>query len=107
MSGKITFYRRLAHQVRSGKKTATIRDKSDSHYVTGQRVDVFTFEDDRKICRIEILSVEPVAYSELNRRHARAENLPFVFLLKRIVRKIYPNEEDLFFISFRILKDSE
>lgn len=107
MTGRITFFRRLERQIRSGKKTATIRDKSDSHLTIGQVVDAFTHEDGRKICTIEIVRIDPVKFSELSRLHAKAENLPFVFLLKRIIRKIYPNEEDLYFIGFRVLEDTD
>ncbi|PKH06487.1 N(4)-acetylcytidine aminohydrolase [Moritella sp. Urea-trap-13] len=99
----ITFFQRLKRSILSGSKTATIRDKSDSHYAVGQILDACTHEDNRKMCQIEILNIESVKFSELNRTHAKAENLPFVFILKWIVRKIYPTEDDLFFISFRVL----
>jgi len=105
MSHCMTFFQRLEHSILSGKKTATIRDKFDSHYAVGQVLDVRTHEDSRKICQIEILSIEPVKFSELNRTHAKAENLPFVCILKWIIRKIYPAEENLFFIRFRVLSD--
>jgi len=73
MSHCMTFFQRLEHSILSGKKTATIRDKFDSHYAVGQVLDVRTHEDSRKICQIEILSIEPVKFSELNRTHAKAE----------------------------------
>ncbi|MFA0612566.1 ASCH domain-containing protein, partial [Vibrio sp. 10N.222.49.B4] len=46
----MTFFTRLERQILSGKKTATIRDKSESHYYPGQVVEAFTLEDERKIC---------------------------------------------------------
>ena len=103
MVDKITFFTRLERQILSGKKTATIRDKSESHYYPGQVVEAFTHEDERKICRLEIVGVEHVNFDQLNRKHAKAENLPFVFMLKWILRKIYPAEKSLCFISFKVV----
>ena len=103
MVSKITFFTRLERQILSGKKTATIRDKSESQYYPGQVVEAFTHEDERKICRLEIVSVEHVNFDKLNRKHAKAENLPFVFMLKWILRKIYPAEKSLCFISFKVV----
>ena len=100
----MTFRRSLKNHILSGNKTATIRNKEDSDYYTGQVVEVLSHEDSEKICRIQIISIEPVRYDELSRRHAKAEYLPFVFILKRIIRKIYPGENDLFFIQFKVLR---
>ena len=103
MVNKITFFTRLERQILSGKKTATIRDKSESHYYPGQVVEAFTHEGERKICRLEIVGVEHVNVDTLNRKHAKAENLPFVFMLKWILRKIYPTEKSLCSISFKVV----
>ncbi|MCG9731839.1 N(4)-acetylcytidine aminohydrolase [Shewanella sp. Isolate13] len=100
---KITFFKRLERQILSGKKTVTIRGKSESHYYPGLVVEAFTHEDDRKICKLEIVGVEHVEFEKLNRKHAKAENLPFVFMLKWILRKIYPTEKNLCFISFKVI----
>ncbi|MEZ8067934.1 MULTISPECIES: N(4)-acetylcytidine aminohydrolase [Vibrio] len=100
---KITFFTKLERQILSGKKTATIRDESESHYFSGQVVEAFTLEDDRKICKLEIIGVEHVEFELLNRKHAKAENLPFVFMLKWILRKIYPTENSLCFIRFKVV----
>ncbi|MFT5788598.1 MAG: hypothetical protein ACI8SJ_000702 [Shewanella sp.] len=54
------------------------------------------------MCQIEILSIEPVKFTDLNRSHAKAENLPLVFMLKWIMRKIYPAENILYFINFKV-----
>lgn len=101
---KITFFARMERQILSGKKMATIRDKSESHYAVGQVVEAFTHEDNRKIGKLEILGVESVAFEQLNRKHAKAENLPFVFMLKWIIRKIYPTESNLYFIQFKVVE---
>ncbi|WP_435250550.1 N(4)-acetylcytidine aminohydrolase [Vibrio sp. nBUS_14] len=98
----MTFFTRLERQILSGKKTATIRDKSESHYYPGQVVEAFTHEDERKICRLEIVDVENVEFEKLCRKHAKAENLPFVFMLKWLLRKIYPTESSLYFVSFKV-----
>ncbi|WP_133154694.1 ASCH domain-containing protein, partial [Vibrio splendidus] len=60
----MTFFTRLERQILSGKKTATIRDKSESHYYPGQVVEAFTLEDERKICRLEIVDVENVEFEK-------------------------------------------
>nr|WP_202819678.1 N(4)-acetylcytidine aminohydrolase [Thaumasiovibrio occultus] len=99
----LTFFKRLAKQVKSGDKTATLRDASESHYVAGQRVEARQLEDGELICQLEILAVEPVTFDSLNRQHAKAENLPFVFLLKWIIRRIYPAQTQLYFIRYRVL----
>ena len=99
----MTFVTRLERQILSGKKTATIRDKSESHYYPGQVVEAFTLEDERKICRLEIVDVENVEFEKLCRKHAKAENLPFVFMLKWLLRKIYPTEASLYFVSFKVV----
>ncbi|MEZ8929818.1 N(4)-acetylcytidine aminohydrolase [Vibrio atlanticus] len=99
----MTFFTRLERQILSGKKTATIRDKSESHYYPGQVVEAFTLEDERKICILEIVDVENVEFEKLCRKHAKAENLPFVFMLKWLLRKIYPTESSLYFVSFKVV----
>ena len=101
---KITFFSRLETQIITGKKTATIRDHSESNFSVGQVLNAYTYEDNQKICQIEILSVEPVEFNELNRTHAKAENLPFVFILKWLLRKIYSKESSLFFIRFKVVR---
>ncbi|KJG39791.1 hypothetical protein UA32_05630 [Photobacterium angustum] len=103
MLDNITFFTRLERQVLSGKKTATIRDKSESNYYPGQVVEALTHEDGRTICRLEIVGVKHVNFDKLNRKHTRAENLPFVFMLKWILRKIYPAEKSLWLISFKVV----
>ncbi|WP_371997170.1 N(4)-acetylcytidine aminohydrolase [Vibrio atlanticus] len=100
---RMIFFTRLERQILSGKKTATIRDKSESHYYPGQVVEAFTLEDERKICRLEIVDVENVEFENLCRKHAKAENLPFVFMLKWLLRKIYPTESSLYFVSFKVV----
>ena len=45
---KILFFEFLTPLISSGKKTITIRDESESHYVPGTQVEVFTLEKTKK-----------------------------------------------------------
>lgn len=105
MSDFMTFRRRLGSHILSGRKTATIRNKEDGDYRADQVVAALSHEDGSKICRLEILSVESVQYRDLNHQHASAEYVPFVFVLKWIIRRIYPGETDFIFIRFRVVND--
>ncbi|WP_028774015.1 N(4)-acetylcytidine aminohydrolase [Shewanella waksmanii] len=98
----ITFFEFLTPLVASGKKTITIRDEAESHYVPGTQVAVFTLETQVKVCDIEILSVEPILFSELNQFHAEQEYLP-LDKLKQIIRDVYPDTEQLYVISFKLI----
>lgn len=98
----ITFFKRLAPQILSGKKTITIRDKTESYYNRGQILEAKTLEGGHHICLIEIISIQKVTYDQLNRSHAKAENLPFVFILKWMLRRIYPGEPDLYVLRFKV-----
>lgn len=97
---KITFFEKLEPLILSGNKTITIRDESESHYVPGSVVEVFTLETGRKICDIEIQSVEPILFDELSEVHARQECLELP-RLKQILREVYPNTEQLYVLSYR------
>ena len=67
---KITFFEFLTPLITAGKKTITIRDESESHYVPNTEVEVFTLETDRKVCDIKILSVAPLKFDDINEFHA-------------------------------------
>lgn len=103
MVKQISFYKKLVPLILSGKKTGTIRDKSESHYEPGQILDAITNEENKRFCQIEVLNIEKVAIDELNRSHAKAEGFLFVFPLKRVVRKIYSKESELYFIGFKVI----
>jgi len=98
----ITFFEYLTPLVASGKKTITIRDESESHYVPGTQVEVFTLETHQKVCDITILSVEPLAFDDINEFHAQQESLP-LDELKQIIQQVYPNQQSLFMISFELV----
>ena len=45
---KMTFFEKFEPIIVSGDKTITIRDASESHYLPGTTVAVYTLETDRK-----------------------------------------------------------
>lgn len=102
IANKITFFEFLTPLVRSGKKTITIRDKSESHYVVGSQVEVFTLETDQKVCDIEIVSVAPIKFDEINEFHAQQESLALP-RLKDLIKKIYPDINELFVITYKLM----
>jgi uncharacterized protein YqfB (UPF0267 family) len=92
--------------VTSGAKTITIRDVTESHYQPGSvvRVCVYPLENaDEYTCSIRIENVEPISFDDLNETHAQQESLPLDELLA-ILRDIYPDTNELFVISFRLLQ---
>ncbi|KJY82726.1 hypothetical protein TW81_10905 [Vibrio galatheae] len=98
---KITFFEFLTPLITSGQKTITIRDESESHYVPGTQVEVFTLETDIKVCDIKILAVKPLHFDDINEFHAQQEAIELP-KLKRLIREIYPNTNTLFEISYEL-----
>ena len=96
----ITFYQRFEADILAGRKTITIRDKSESHFKAGDILRVGRFEDNQSFCTIEVLSVSPITLDELTELHAKQENMG-LDELKEVIRGIYPNEEQFFIIAFR------
>ncbi|QMV12897.1 N(4)-acetylcytidine aminohydrolase [Vibrio spartinae] len=99
---QITFFEFLTPFVAEGLKTITIRDRSESHYVVGSQVEVFTLETHQKVCDIEIVAVEPLRFDEINQDHARQEYLELP-ALKALIREVYPETDELFVITFKRL----
>ncbi|KOO09186.1 N(4)-acetylcytidine aminohydrolase [Vibrio hepatarius] len=99
---KITFFEFLTPLVASGNKTITIRDESESHYVPGSIVEVFTLETDKKVCEVKILSVEPLHFDDINEFHAEQEYIELP-KLKQLIREIYPDTDTLFVISYELV----
>ncbi|AGH81496.1 hypothetical protein PCNPT3_07790 [Psychromonas sp. CNPT3] len=98
----ITFFDFLTPLVASGLKTITIRDKSENHYLPGTCVEVFGLESGRSVCHIEILSVKPIKFNDLNEFHAQQESLA-LDKLQQIIGEVYPNTEQLYIISFKLV----
>lgn len=100
---KITFFEFLIPLIASGKKTITIRDKSESHYVVGSQVEVFALETDQKVCDIKIESVEPINFDDISEFHALQESLELQ-RLKALIKEIYPDINDLFVITYKLIE---
>jgi uncharacterized protein YqfB (UPF0267 family) len=99
---KITFFDFLMPSITTGKKTITIRDKSESHYVVGSVVEVFTLETKQYVCKIKIESVEAINFSDINEFHAQQEFME-LSKLKVLIKDIYPDTNELFVISFTLV----
>lgn len=98
----ITFFERFEADILSGKKTITIRDESEKDYVPDSIVQVSTYEDERWFCQIKIVSVTPILFEGLSEVHAVQENMTLPEL-KKIIKDIYPNSQDLFVIKFELI----
>ena len=79
-SNDITFYQRFEADILAGRKTITIRDKSESHFKAGDILRVGQFEDNQYFCSIEVLSVSPITLDKLTEQHAKQENMGLVEL---------------------------
>lgn len=101
---KITFFSRFETDILNGKKTITIRDQTEAYFQPQQRLDVFTNETDRLFAHIEIISVTPIRFDELNERHAMQENMP-LDQLKQLIREIYPQQDTFFVIEFKLINE--
>ena len=97
----ITFYQRFETDILAGRKTITIRDKSESHFKAGNILRVGRFEDNQYFCTIEVLSVSPITLDELTEQHAKQENMGLEEL-KEVIRSIYLNEDKFILINFRL-----
>ena len=103
MNNDITFYQRFEADILAGRKTITIRDKSESHFKAGDILRVGRFEDNQYFCTIEVLSVLPIMLDNLTEQHAAQENMS-LSELKEVIREIYPSEERFYVIRFKINK---
>ena len=101
-SNDITFYQRFEADILAGRKTVTIRDKSESHFKAGDILRVGRFEDNQYFCTIEVLNVSPITIDELTEQHAAQENMSLVEL-REVIKTIYPNENEFFMINFHLL----
>ena len=97
----ITFYQRFEADILAGRKTITIRDKSESHFKVGDILRVGRFEDNQYFCTIKVLSVEPIRLDNLTEQHAAQENMSLAEL-KEVIKAIYPSEDKFVLINFKI-----
>lgn len=98
----ITFYQRFEADILAGRKTITIRDKSESHFKAGDILRVGRFEDNQYFCTIEVLRVSPITLNELTEQHAAQENMSLVEL-KEVIREIYPSKNQFYMIGFKVM----
>ena len=99
----ITFYQRFEADIIAGRKTITIRDKSESHFKAGEILRVGRFEDNQYFCTIEVLSVSPITLDELTEQYAEQENM-MLTELKEVIEEIYPKSNEFYVINFQRLK---
>lgn len=97
----ITFYQRFEADILAGRKTITIRDKSESNFKAGDILRVGRFEDNQYFCTIEVLSVSPITLDELTEQQAEQENMT-LSELKEVIRGIYPSENKFYCINFKL-----
>ena len=97
----INFYQRFEADILTGRKTITIRDKSESHFKAGDILRVGRFEDNQYFCTIEVLGVSPITLDELTEQHAKQENMSLAEL-KEVIKAIYPSEGKFVLINFKI-----
>ncbi|MDE8033840.1 N(4)-acetylcytidine aminohydrolase [Actinobacillus equuli subsp. equuli] len=98
----ITFFSRFEADILAGKKTITIRDKSESYFQPQQELKVFTNETNRFFAHIRVISITPIHFEQLNEQHAKQENMSLAEL-KQVIRDIYPNDNDFFVIEFELI----
>ncbi|WP_219701157.1 N(4)-acetylcytidine aminohydrolase [Marinomonas lutimaris] len=98
----MTFFERFEADILSGKKTITLRDEAEKHYVPGSVVTVSTFEEGRVFCRLKILFVEPVLFDALTDYHAEQENMTLDGL-RDVIQVIYPGIQQLYLISYQLV----
>lgn len=98
----ITFYGRFEDDILAGRKTITLREASDANFSAGDKVRVSRYEDDVFFCNIEVISVTPVMFDDLNEKHAVQENMTLE-QLKDVISEIYPGLKELFMIEFRLI----
>ena len=97
----ITFYQRFEADILAGRKTITIRDKSESYFKASDILCVGRFEDNQYFCTIEVSSVLPITLDELTEQHAKQENMGLEEL-KEVIRGIYPSENIFYTILFEV-----
>lgn len=99
----ITFFERFEKDILAKKKTITIRDESESHYVPDSVVTVATFEDGRIFGKLKIERVTPIQFDDLSTIHAQQENMTLA-QLKQVIRDIYPNIDELYVLEFSVVE---
>lgn len=98
----ITFFQRFQDDILAGRKTITLRDKSESHFKTGDILRVGRYEDDGYFCTIKVTGTAAVTLDTLDEQHARQENMT-LSELKQVITDIYPGQTQFYLIEFECL----
>ncbi|MGL4601055.1 MAG: N(4)-acetylcytidine aminohydrolase [Plesiomonas sp.] len=97
-----TFYTRFKDDILAGRKTITIRDAEEAKLLhIGQRLEVYTNPEQIHFCQLEVLSIVPISFTDLNETHAQQENMSLPEL-KQVIREIYPKLPTLYVIHFAL-----
>lgn len=97
----ITFFSRFEADILAGRKTITLRDKSDADYQPGDKVSVARYEDNQFFCHIQVSAVVPITTQQLSEVEAVQENMTLE-QLKSTIAEIYPGVSELYKIEFRL-----
>jgi uncharacterized protein YqfB (UPF0267 family) len=97
----ITFFSRFEADILAGRKTITLRDKSDADYQPGDKVSVARYEDNQFFCHIQVSAVVPITTQQLSEVEALQENMTLE-QLKSTIAEIYPGVSELYKIEFRL-----
>lgn len=103
MRNEITFFERFEADILSGKKTITIRDRTEIDFELNKVIPVATFETGRIFGQLKILTIESLNFNAINEQHALQENMTLP-QLRQVIREIYPNEQQLYVISFEVAR---
>ncbi len=101
MSIDMTFWRRFAPDILSGKKTITIRDKHESAFAPGDVLRVGYDDDGQYFCTLVIECVTPTDISQLTQEHAHQENMTLA-ALHDVLAEIYPGETQFYVLAFHV-----
>lgn len=102
MRDQITFFERFEADIMAGKKTITIRDKLEIDFELGRTIPVATFEDGRVFGNLNIRSITPISFDNINATHAEQENMT-IPQLREVINEIYPGEDELYVIEFVVV----
>ena len=99
----ITFFQQFEASILAKTKTITLRNAEEANFIVGQIIPVSTYETNRWFADISIDRITPVQFNQLNEHHAQQENMSLAELTQ-IISEIYPNTQQLYEISFTIVK---
>lgn len=98
----LSFYPRFINDIKSLKKTITIRDEHEVNFKPNQLVHAVTFPDSKPFGTLRIESIMTISFAELNSFHAKQENMQLDDL-KILIKQIYPKLPQLYIIEFTYL----